>query len=156
MVNYLFGKIYSITCLLTGQTYIGSTAQPVLAKRINCHISNYKNWSNPDHPNKPKYCSSFKAIENDAYAIQVVEEFPCSEKKQLEERELWYINTTENCINKYKPSLLSKKEYQRLYHKQWHQDNKEQQLQYHKERYQKKKQEKISGTIIEQNEVDQA
>lgn len=154
MVNYLFGKVYSITCLLTGQTYVGSTAQPELAKRIRCHISNYKAWSNPNCPNKPRYCTSFKVLENDAYAIELIEEVPCLEKKQLEERELWYINTTENCINKYKPNLLSKKEYQRLYHKKWHQDNKEQQLLYHKQRYEKKKQEKMSVSIIEQNEVN--
>jgi hypothetical protein len=154
MVNYLFGKVYSITCLLTGQTYVGSTAQPELAKRIRSHVSNYKNWSNPNSINKPRYCTSFKALENDAYVVEVIEEFPCEEKKQLEERELWYINTTENCINKYKPSLLCKKEYQRQYHKEWHQRNKQQQLQYHKERYEKKKQIKMSGGIIEQNETN--
>jgi hypothetical protein len=86
--------------------------------------------------------------------IKVVEEFPCEEKKKLEERELWYINNTENCINKHKPSLLSKKDYQRIYHHNWNIENRDQQKQYHKEKYQKKKQEKISATIIEDNEAN--
>jgi len=139
--------------LVTNKIYIGCTAQEDLSKRITSHLSSFNRWKK----NPINYCSSFEVLKHDCFAVQIQEYFPCTSKKELEEKETWYIRNTENCINKSKKSILSLKEYQKKYHQAWHIKNKEQQQLYHKIKYQKKKMEKISQSILEyleNNETD--
>jgi hypothetical protein len=86
-MDYANGQVYAIRSHLTDQIYIGSTAQP-LHKRLYQHKMN----SNT--------CTSVEIIKHgDAY-IELIENFPCQSKKELNRREGQHIRNTENCVNK--------------------------------------------------------
>ena len=46
MPDYQLGKIYKIECNVTGKVYIGSTCEPILARRLAGHIKSYKRYLN--------------------------------------------------------------------------------------------------------------
>lgn len=111
MPDYQLGKIYRLDCLSTGKCYIGSTAQPTLAKRLGDHVSGYKNWVKGG---KYHFVSSFEIIKNDNYKITLIEAFPCNSKDQLTQRERYWTNEIQ-CVNKYRNqgiwNELGEKEY---------------------------------------------
>jgi hypothetical protein len=94
-MDYGNGKIYSIRSNRTDDVYIGSTTQP-LHKRLYSHRSHYKYWKN----GKVKYMTSFKILEYDDAYIELVEEFPCKNKMELNRREGQLIRENENAVNK--------------------------------------------------------
>ena len=81
-------KIYKIKCNITGNIYVGSSKLD-LEKRISLHISNYNCSSNSN-------CSSSIILQNNDYFYEIIEECDLNNRK---ERERYYINHTENCIN---------------------------------------------------------
>jgi hypothetical protein len=86
MPDYKNGKIYAIRSHQTDLVYIGSTTQP-LHKRL---------WG---HKNEQKNVSSKQLLcYEDAY-IELIEDFPCENKEQLNKREGEIIRNT-NCVNK--------------------------------------------------------
>ena len=93
--KYSNGKIYSIRSYQTDMIYIGSTCQ-LLCQRLAKHRINYKNYLLGKYAN----VSSYKLLEYDDYYIELVEEYPCDNKSQLNRREGEIIRQTENCINK--------------------------------------------------------
>ena len=83
--NFQNGKIYAIRSHQTDKIYIGSTTQ-TLAVRFGGHKKNMD-------------CSSIQILEfGDAY-IELLEEFPCANKMQLNRREGELIRL-HNCLNK--------------------------------------------------------
>jgi|DEB0MinimDraft_6_1074348.scaffolds.fasta_scaffold04557_3 paraquat-inducible protein B len=95
MCDYSKGKIYSIRSHLTDDVYIGSTTD-TLPKRLFNHKRYYKRWLNT----KKNRCTSFKIIEKDPECyIELVENYPCNSKNELERREGELIRTT-TCVNK--------------------------------------------------------
>ena len=97
MPDYSRGKIYKIT---SGEmTYIGSTCEPTLAKRLANHVKCYKSWLNTQQ----YYTTSFSLIETGQYEITLVELCPCNSKDELTARERFYIETNE-CVNKKIPA----------------------------------------------------
>lgn len=87
-MDYANGQIYAIRSNLTDKIYIGSTAQP-LHKRFYQHKMH-----------KAHDCTSREIIKHaDAY-IELIENFPCQSKKELNRREGQHIRNTENCVNK--------------------------------------------------------
>ena len=80
--------IYRIVDNTNGNVYVGSSKLD-LEKRISLHISNYKN------PNSSN-CSSSIIIQNNDYFYEIIEECDLNNRK---ERERYYINHTEKCIN---------------------------------------------------------
>lgn len=101
MPDYSRGKIYKIT---SGDlTYIGSTTEPTLARRLADHKSSYKKHKE----GKRGGCSSFSLIETGQYEITLVELYPCGSKDELTARERFYIETNE-CVNKIIPGRTSK------------------------------------------------
>jgi hypothetical protein len=104
MPNYANGKIYQIISPNHPVPYIGSTTQP-LCKRMVEHRK-------PSHwPN----CSSRILIQaGDAY-IELIEEFPCDNKEQLNKREGELIREME-CVNHHVAGRTQK---------EWYEDNKE-------------------------------
>ena len=84
-------KIYKIKCNITGNVYIGSTKLK-LKDRISLHISNNNNPNN-------NTCSSDIIIKNNDWYYEIIEECDISIRY---ERERYYINNTEKCINKFK------------------------------------------------------
>ena len=80
---YSQGKIYKIVCNKTGLIYIGSTCK-TLNERLKKHeydmnlfIKNYKT-------KKSYLCSSFFVFLNKDYKIELIENYPCSSKLELE------------------------------------------------------------------------
>lgn len=106
MPDYSKGKIYYIRSPHTDEVYIGSTIQS-LAKRMGEHRTKFHEWKRGTY----HYFTCFKLFElGDAY-IELVEEFPCENKNQLEKREGEIMRNTEMCINKYIAGRTKKEHY---------------------------------------------
>ena len=97
MIDYQQGKIYKIECNVTGKVYIGSTCEPILARRLAGHIKNYKRYLN----GKSNYVSSFDVLQNGNYDIVLIESYPCNSKDELHARERYHTNNID-CVNKIK------------------------------------------------------
>ena len=85
MPNYQQAKIYKLWSPSTGLTYFGSTTQK-LAQRL------------AEHKAKRCYKSSL-VLEQEDYCIELLEDYPCCNKSQLERKEGEYIKNNE-CVNK--------------------------------------------------------
>jgi len=97
MPNYQNGKIYKITA--GNLTYIGSTCEPTLARRLAKHKSDYNAWKN----GKYAHTTSFTVIETGQYEITLIELFPCGSKDELTARERFHIETNV-CVNQRIPN----------------------------------------------------
>ena len=97
MSNYSKGKIYKLVCNVTGLIYIGSTTT-TLNQRKGKHSGDFTRFNK----GKYNYVSSFDIIKGDDYSIELIENFPCTSKKELLTRETFYINSVE-CVNKCNP-----------------------------------------------------
>jgi hypothetical protein len=82
--RYENGKIYRIDCNLTGDTYIGSTINP-LSVRLSGHRCDDS-------------CSSREIIAGGDYQISLIESYPCNNRTQLEFRERYWSDLIP-CIN---------------------------------------------------------
>ena len=89
--KYSTGKIYTIRSFQTDKIYIGSTRQP-LHKRLHGHRLNYKS--------KSIYVTSYEIIKYDDHYIELLEDYPCETKNQLNRREGELIRLhKEMCVN---------------------------------------------------------
>ena len=144
MVNYQNGKIYKLYSPSKNLIYIGSTTQP-LCKRLVVHLSKYKAYNN----NTKQYYTSFLVLDCEDYKIELLEEYACNNKQQLEQKEGEYIKNTE-CVNKFIAGR-TKQEYKEdnkekilEYTKQYNIDNIDKIKEY-KKQYRKNNAEKISN-----------
>ena len=135
--KYQNGKIYKIVCNETGKIYIGSTISP-LNTRLSIHKSHYKRYLQA----KTNYTTSFEIIENNNYHIELICDYPCSCKKELETMEGKYIREME-CINNHIP-CRAKKEYMKQYYEQNRDKILQQKKEYMKQYREKMKQNKIT------------
>jgi hypothetical protein len=125
MNKYSNGKIYMLKCNSTDKVYIGSTCS-TLSTRLSKHLYNYKSFIN----NNNNFVTSFYILENDDYEIILIEDYPCETRKQLKDREQFYILNT-CCVNKNIPNRTPK---------EWYNDNKDKIKNYYeinKERFKK-------------------
>ena len=88
--KYHFGKIYKIVSDMSDMVYIGSTTQE-LKLRFSGHKSHYKYRNNN--------LSVFKIFDIGYCSIELIEEYPCNSRTELEKREGWYQLNTPKCIN---------------------------------------------------------
>lgn len=95
MVNYQNSKIYKLYSPSKNLIYIGSTTQ-LLCKRLAEHLSNYKAY-NKD--NTKKYLTAYLVLDCEDYKIELLEEYACNNRQQLEKKEGEYIRNNE-CCNK--------------------------------------------------------
>ena len=107
MPDYSLGKIYRITA--GNLTYIGSTTEPTLARRLSSHVGNYKRWKDGKH----HHMTSYPLIETGQYEITLIELYPCGSKDELHARERFHIEST-ICVNKQIPGRT---------HKEWRETN---------------------------------
>jgi len=118
MVNYQLGKIYKIVDLSTDECYVGSTCQPTLAKRLQGHVRQYRQYSK----GKMRFTTSFLIIANKNYDIELIEDYPCDSKVELHKRER-YHTTSRACVNKNKNqgliAELGDEAYNRLYKQEY-------------------------------------
>jgi len=97
MNKYKNGKIYKLVCLTTDKCYIGSTTISLKA-RLGEHRRHFRCWKNE----KRNYLTAFEIFELDNVDIQLIENYPCNSRIELEIKEGEYINNN-NCINKNVP-----------------------------------------------------
>ena len=82
-MNYQNSKIYKITDNLSDMIYIGSTCK-TLEQRLKQHIANNKSYKAGKYPN---FVTVFKILDNNDYKIELVENYPCATKQDLNIRE---------------------------------------------------------------------
>jgi hypothetical protein len=80
-IKYGSGKIYAIRSKLTDKFYIGSTCK-TLETRFNNHNQKFKNYE----VGNANMTSFIIIAYSDAY-IELIEDFPCGSRKELERRE---------------------------------------------------------------------
>jgi len=88
--KYQNAKIYKIVSENSNQIYIGSTIQ-TLKERLRKHRSDCKK--------EKGNCTSFIIIRQGNYKIELIKDYPCNSKKELEREEGKY-QIEMNCINK--------------------------------------------------------
>jgi hypothetical protein len=124
MNKYQNGKIY----ILRGENevYYGSTTE-TLEQRYKRHYGYAKDPMCP--------MTSIKLFHNyDNVTIELIEDFPCNSKQELEQREGWYIKHNE-CINKVVPGKTREEKLQDK--KDDYNENKDHYNEKSKERYEK-------------------
>lgn len=125
MVNYQKGKIYKIVSDSSDNVYVGSTCK-LLCQRIACHKGGFKRWQ----AGKSGKCLSYDIIKYGDAQIFLLENYPCHSKEELNARERWYIENTENSINKILPGR-TKQEYRKENYQKIREKQKQQQKQKH-------------------------
>ena len=95
MPDYQKGKIYKLWSPSKNIIYYGSTVETI-SQRLAKHLYKYNAYNNKKHN---YYCSAFKVLECGDYKIELVEEYACNNKQQLERKEGEYIKNND-CINK--------------------------------------------------------
>jgi hypothetical protein len=153
VVNYQDGKIYCIRSHQTDDIYIGSTTQP-LSVRMAGHRRHYKHWKE----GKMHYVTSFQLLEYDDCYIELIEEYPCDSKMELERREGQLIREMD-CVNKcivgrtQKEYAEEHKERRLQQSKEWREANREKLKQYQKQ-YQQDNKEHIAQQSKEWREAN--
>ena len=104
------GKIYKIISTISDLVYYGSTTR-ILSYRLTDHRGHYRVYLK----GKGQYYSSFELMKLDDAQIILVEDFPCENKKELHQRERFYIESN-TCVNKNIPGRTEK---------EWREKNKE-------------------------------
>jgi hypothetical protein len=142
MPDYNNGKIYKLWSPQGDDIYIGSTTQSLSIRKAE-HKRNYINDS---------VCSSKILFQKyDDVRIELIEQFSCKNKQQLNKREGHYIRALV-CVNRCVAGRTQKeyrednKEYYKEYDKQYRENNKEYLKEYHKEynkEYYEKNKEKL-------------
>ena len=136
-MDYQNAKIYKIVSDFTDKIYIGSTCSP-LSKR---HYEHKQKSVRYTRLNK-SYITSHELIKLGETQIELIEDYPCDRKEQLNAREAHYIRLyKENVVNKQMLGVDKEKRAQHL--KQYKQENKETILEQHKQYLQANK-EKIA------------
>jgi uncharacterized protein (DUF3084 family) len=92
------------------------------------HKASYKMYLDGEY----HYTTSFELIKLGDVDIILLENCPCENKEQLHKRERHYIESTNNCVNKFIPSRTDTEYYA---------DNREKKINYSKEYYEKNKNE---------------
>jgi hypothetical protein len=107
--DYSQGKIYKIVCNKTGLIYIGSTCK-TLNERLKEHVYDAKRYLDKK---SNKFISSIYVIINNDYKIELIDNYPCNHKKELETKEYYYITNLEGCVNMhgYMDNLYKQKHY---------------------------------------------
>ena len=128
--KYVNGKIYKIVDNTNGNIYVGSTIEK-LKERLRKHKVKYKLYLQ----GKPTYTSSFKILENNDYHIELLEDYPCNSKKELETKEREHIENIV-CVNKIIPTRTKK---------EWEEENKEKIKEERKKYYEENKEKLKEG-----------
>jgi hypothetical protein len=140
------GKIYKIVDNTNGNVYVGSTVNDV-KERMHKHRADYKRYINGKSKTNLK---SFEIIKNNNYECIIIEIIDDCTTRELTEKETYYIETIDNCINTLISNATNKTKYEGdkddmvAFHKE-----------YHKEYYKRKKEiKKIMKEIIEEIIID--
>ena len=96
--KYQNGKIYKITGTDDSMVYIGSTMQKI-GERMSKHLNKYRRWKlGKEHMLTVFNIFDKFGVEN--CKIQLIEEYSCKSKQELEKREGIIIKNTTGCVNR--------------------------------------------------------
>ena len=105
--KYKDGKIYKITSEQTDKFYIGSTYQ-TLKNRFCCHKAEFKGFG---RTKRVSLCNSHMICKYADCKIELIEDYSCNNKKELEHREAYYYDLyKENIVNTNRPIRYTEKE----------------------------------------------
>lgn len=96
MNKYHTGKIYKLVNTVDDDIYVGSTHHP-LTVRLSLHKYHGKIKSS-------KVYQHFNSIGLHNIRIELIEDYPCTCRKELEDRERYWIETLKPTLNKNIPS----------------------------------------------------
>jgi hypothetical protein len=99
MPSYELTKIYKITNDINDKIYIGATTYQYLCNRLNVHKQHTKDNSN--RRNSPMN-NEMKLLGVEHFKIELIENFPCSNKKEMVEKEQYYIDLLKPQLNKFR------------------------------------------------------
>jgi len=160
MCDYKNGKIYKIVDSNNEMIYVGSTVLPLIY-RMRVHISTYLYRQKESNINKGKYTvyDIFDKYGLDKCSIQLIEEFPCKYKSELNKREGQVIrqmrDASLNIVNKNIAGRTRQEWYidNKDIKKQYYLDNKEKLLKYSSNYYKTNKDNKLLSkqTLDESN-----
>lgn len=107
-------SIYCIKCLTTNKYYIGSTTY--VPGRIKHHLCSFKSGKST--------CTSKFVLENNNYEVSILKDNIMT-KELAKVDELNFINSfSDSAVNVNKPMLVSMKEYQKVYQKNYNEKKK--------------------------------
>jgi hypothetical protein len=92
-------RIYKITSPKTDKVYIGSTTKTI-EQRLRKHKTNYNSYLNGT---MPKNITSYEIIKHGDAIVELLEEKEFKDKKEMFERERFYIESHDNAANKQIP-----------------------------------------------------
>jgi len=99
MPDYSKGKIYIIRSYQTDKVYIGSTTQ-TLAQRLGKHRRALKLYNKGE---KSGYITSCEILQYDDHYIELIKNFPCDCREELQKKEGKYIRKYKKkgrCVNR--------------------------------------------------------
>ena len=104
--EYQHGKIYRVSDIGYNKFYYGSTIQ-TLAKRMGSHRKDYKMYKEGKRKNALAVFLLFDEFGVENCKIELVEQFPCNCRNELERREGFHTQPNE-CVNEYIAGRTSK------------------------------------------------
>jgi hypothetical protein len=125
--KYQRGKIYKIVDNTTNKSYRGSTCEPILARRLAGHVSDYKRYLTGK---SSSYITSFSVLKNEYYNIILIENYPCNSKDELFARESYWSKEID-CVNFNKNQGLIAKLGKKVYQDQYRIENKDHEKNYY-------------------------
>ena len=97
MCNYQKGKIYKVVDVEYKLCYIGSTVE-TLGRRMAKHRDHYKRYKE-GNANNVKVFDVFSKVGVENCKIELIENYPCNSKEELQAKEGQYIRECD-CVNK--------------------------------------------------------
>ena len=91
----MIGRIYKLTSPQTELVYVGSTTESIKS-RMSKHKTNYKRYQDKKH----NYISSHEILKHGDANIELLEQKEYKDKKEMFERERFFMNSIENTVNK--------------------------------------------------------
>ena len=140
--RYYNGKVYKLTTPHSDMVYVGSTIATLVTRK-----SKHKHVYNKYKDDKVYGNMSCKLYElgADDVKIELIEDYPCGCKKDLETRERYWIEKTPNCVNMIMPTRKweerSKEEISKI-RKEYYEKNKEKMREAKRKDYLKHKEER--------------
>lgn len=115
----MLGLIYAVVNSDYSKVYIGSTTSN-LKHRLNQHKHSLKGYQGAGC----RYITVMEIIHDGDYSIELVEEYECDTRKQLLEREQFWIENTPYCVNTQRAVRTPEqaKEYRQTYHQERKED----------------------------------
>jgi hypothetical protein len=113
MPNYKNSKIYKILNVVDDEVFVGSTVQ-----KLSCSMGNHRaRYITGDKRMNRKLYKHMRDTGIKNFHIYLVEEYPCDSKKELYEREAYWIKELGGTLNTERPREFNKKEWTREYGK---------------------------------------